>query len=510
MQILDCTFRDGGYYTNWNFTNKLLDEYLKTVAKLPISIVELGYLSNNRDFNGPFYHLNNEFLKNCKKKLNKKQKIYAMINAKEIKNANQLIQLLKETHKNIDGVRFAISPYDVEKFLPFIKKASKKFQKISFNINLMYLSKWFKDLKFAKKTLRKLIGQVETISIVDSYGALQPNEISTFVEKIKEKNLKLGCHFHNNCGLALANTLSAVDAGCEVADTTFKGMGRGAGNAETEMLIALKNPIKPKISSFDISNLIDKFDKMKSDMKWGGSYAYAYAARAGFSQNQMMDLIQKRRLDPGMAVNAISSANQNIKKIKFKNLKNLKRLSHSAHNIPVLIGGAPSLKEFGLQLFEKLHYKTPIILSGSNALFNFLSLNIKIKNPIILILSGSEINKISSINKKKFFQNLNIYAIIIEKDFLPEKINFKPKGRIVLSESIAINPLLLSGLALLKFGIKRMNLAFFDGQFNNEKGRIIMQETEESVKKLLKFGLQIKTLTKSFLHVKQINPWLND
>ena len=55
-----------------------------------------------------------------------------------------------------------------------------------------------------------------------------------------------------------------------------------------------------------------------------------------------------------------------------------------------------------------------------------------------------------------------------------------------------------------------MNLAFFDGQFNNEKGRIIMQETEESVKKLLKSGLQIKTLTKSFLHVKQINPWLND
>ena len=53
-------------------------------------------------------------------------------------------------------------------------------------------------------------------------------------------------------------------------------------------------------------------------MKWGGSYAYAYAAKAGFSQNQMMDPIQKRRLDPGMAVNAISSTNQNIDKIKFK------------------------------------------------------------------------------------------------------------------------------------------------------------------------------------------------
>ena len=510
MQILDCTFRDGGYYTNWNFTNELLNEYLKAVAKLPISIVELGYLSLSSDLNGPFYHLSNNFLKNCRKKLSKKQKIFAMINAKEIKNSYQLVNLLKKNHKYIDGVRFAISPYDVKKFLPFIKEASKKFKKISFNVNLMYLNKWYKDLNFAQQILKILSGHVDTISIVDSYGSLQPKEISNFVKKVKNKNIKLGCHFHNNCGLALANTLSAIDAGCVVADTTFKGMGRGAGNAETEMLIALKNPIKPKISSFDINNLIDKFDKMKSKMQWGGSYAYAYAARAGFSQNQMMDLIQKRRLDPGMAVNAISSSNQNIKKIKFKNLKNLKKLSQSKHNTPVLIGGAPSLKEFGLQLLEKIHLKTPIILSGSNALFNFIALNIKIKNPIILILSGSEINKISNINRKNFFHNLNIYAIIIEKDFLPERISFKPKNRIVISESIAINPLLLTGLALLKYGIKKMNLAFFDGQFNDEKGRIIMQETEESVKKLLKSGLKIETLTKSFLQVKQINPWLND
>tara|TARA_Y100000590_G_C15745229_1_gene1021778 strand:- start:3034 stop:4578 length:1545 start_codon:yes stop_codon:yes gene_type:complete len=510
MQILDCTFRDGGYYTNWNFTNELLDEYLKTVSKLPISIVELGYLSDNNDFNGPFYHLNKNFLKNCKSKLNKKQKIFAMINTKEVKNSKQLIKLIGSNYKYIDGVRFAISPYDVKKFLPIIKIASKKFKKLSFNVNLMYLNKWYKDLFFAKKIIKTLSDQVDTIAIVDSYGSLQPDEISRFVKKIKNKNVKLGCHFHNNCGLALANTLSAIDAGCEVADTTFRGMGRGAGNAETEMLIALKTPIKPKISSFDINNLIDKFEKMKSKMKWGGSYAYAFAAKAGFSQNQMMDLIQKRRLDPGMAVNAISSNNQNIKKIKFKNIKNLKKLKFSNSHTPILIGGAPSLKDYGLQLFNKINFNTPIILSGSNALFNFLSLNAKIKNPIILILSGSEINKIVNINKKNFLKNLKIYAIIIEKDFLPNKINFQPKNRIVISESIAINPLLLTGLALLKYGIKKMHLAFFDGQFDDEKGRVIMQETEESVKKLMKSGLDIKTLTKSFLQVKQINPWLND
>ena len=289
-----------------------------------------------------------------------------------------------------------------------------------------------------------------------------------------------------------------------IADTTFKGMGRGAGNAETEMLIAIKTKIKPKISSFDISDLIEKFDEMKSRMKWGGSYAYAYAAKAGYSQNEMMDLIQKRRLEPGIALNAISASKQNPKKIKFNNLKNLK-LNKSISSVPILVGGAPSLKDYGMQLFNKINDKKPIILSGSNALFNFLSLKIKIKNQLILILSGSEIKKIKSTNKKNFFKNSGINSIIIEKDFMPSKINFNPK-KIIISESVASNPLLLAGSVLLKAGIKKMYIAFFDGLHNDEKGRVIMEETENCLKKVLKAGLTVESLTKSFLKVKQIKP----
>ena len=168
------------------------------------------------------------------------------------------------------------------------------------------------------------------------------------------------------------------------------------------------------------------------------------------------------------------------------------------------------MKDFGIQLFKKVNDKIPIILSGSNALFNFISLKIKIKNPLILILSGSEIKKIKDTNKKNFFKNSGINGIIIEKDFMPLKMNFKPKSKIIISESVAINPLMLAGSVLIKSGIKKMHLAFFDGQHNNEKGRIIMQETENCLKKVLSAGLKVESLTKTFLSVKQINPWLND
>ena len=96
MKILDCTLRDGGYYTNWNFTSDLVDQYLKTVSKLPISIIEIGYLSDKNDLNGPFYHLSKSVLLNCRKNLKSNQKIYVMINAKEIKDSKHLINLIEK------------------------------------------------------------------------------------------------------------------------------------------------------------------------------------------------------------------------------------------------------------------------------------------------------------------------------------------------------------------------------------------------------------------------------
>ena len=104
MKFLDCTLRDGGYYTNWNFSSDLVEIYLQTVSKLPISYIELGYLSDVRDNNGPFYHLNYNSISFAKKILRKDQKVYAMVNTKEIKNSKQfqLLQKLKDRLMALD------------------------------------------------------------------------------------------------------------------------------------------------------------------------------------------------------------------------------------------------------------------------------------------------------------------------------------------------------------------------------------------------------------------------
>lgn len=49
MKILDCTLRDGGYYTNWDFESSLVDTYLAAVNQLPIDYIEVGYRNLPQD-----------------------------------------------------------------------------------------------------------------------------------------------------------------------------------------------------------------------------------------------------------------------------------------------------------------------------------------------------------------------------------------------------------------------------------------------------------------------------
>ena len=46
MKLLDCTLRDGGYYTNWDFDDTVVDSYIQAMNQLPIDYLEVGYRNN--------------------------------------------------------------------------------------------------------------------------------------------------------------------------------------------------------------------------------------------------------------------------------------------------------------------------------------------------------------------------------------------------------------------------------------------------------------------------------
>ncbi|MDQ7040312.1 MAG: 4-hydroxy-2-oxovalerate aldolase [Rhodothermus sp.] len=80
----------------------------------------------------------------------------------------------------------------------------------------------------------------DCVYVVDSAGAMLPHEVYARVKALKEAlEIQVGFHAHNNLGLAIGNTLAALAAGADQIDGTLRGFGAGAGNAATEVLVAV-------------------------------------------------------------------------------------------------------------------------------------------------------------------------------------------------------------------------------------------------------------------------------
>ena len=92
----------------------------------------------------------------------------------------------------------------------------------------------------------------------------------------------------------------------------------------------------------------------------------------------------------------------------------------------------------------------------------------------------------------------------LKKILFPRILIFCLKKKLATISTVALNPLYLVGLVLFlqKLKIKKLSLAFFDGNPESEKGRIVMQDTQESLNKINLMGIEINSLTKSYLKVK--------
>jgi 4-hydroxy 2-oxovalerate aldolase len=77
------------------------------------------------------------------------------------------------------------------------------------------------------------------VYVVDSAGAMVPEQVRRRVDALATRIPAVGFHAHNNLGLAIGNTLAAIEAGACQVDGCLRGLGAGAGNAATELLAAV-------------------------------------------------------------------------------------------------------------------------------------------------------------------------------------------------------------------------------------------------------------------------------
>ncbi|MFO7962549.1 MAG: citramalate synthase [Desulfobacterales bacterium] len=102
------------------------------------------------------------------------------------------------------------------------------------------------DRDYALKTVLAAIdGGSDTVVLCDTNGGSLPKEVENIIADVQEtaeahaagRPITIGIHAHNDCGLGVANTIAAVEAGAEMVQGTINGYGERCGNADLTAII---------------------------------------------------------------------------------------------------------------------------------------------------------------------------------------------------------------------------------------------------------------------------------
>lgn len=338
IEVLDCTLRDGGYYTNWDFEENLTRNYFEAMEALPVSYIEIGYRSLlQNDYKGEYNFCPDYVIANARRYMPSK-KIGVILNEKEIKPGD-LRQLLGSCIGKLDFVRMAIDPANWKR----AKSSAEEIKKMGFEVgfNVMYMSKWTAEYPSFIDDIAALNGVVDSFAMVDSFGSMYPHEVVEITHKVKSVlKCKIGFHGHNNTELAFANTLAAIEAGCDIVDATVTGMGRGAGNLRTELFLAYLSSKEGWNVDFNrLSTTVADFERMKEQYGWGTNLPYMVSGFNSLPQKDVMDWVTRRFY----SINSILQALNNMKDKKGDNLKLPEFNSDKQHfEQAIIIGGGPS------------------------------------------------------------------------------------------------------------------------------------------------------------------------
>ncbi|MFT4414710.1 hypothetical protein ACLM5H_12700 [Fredinandcohnia humi] len=468
FKILDCTLRDGGYYTDWDFNRDLVDLYLHTISSLPIDIVEIGYRSPSKEsYFGEYFYLPINTIKRAREKLNSNQEIAVMINSKDINSTEELEKLLTDCKGIVDMVRFASAPNSINHSVELALKA--KSLGFAVALNIMYLSKLtIEDLHF----INSIDGIVELdyLYLVDSYGACYPTDIAEKFSVLSSSNtnIKYGFHGHDNMELAFGNTIEAINSGAIIVDSTITGMGRGAGNLKTELISIYKsNKYGQELLYDNLVELVDKFNGLKEEYKWGASLPYIISGMGGLPQNEVMNLMSKQRYSTLSIIESIKKAPQENGNL-YSNYQELdKNNIKGEFQSAIIVGGGKNLLDHTDSIVEFAKMTNSLIINSTiKNCETFIDYNLK----QLVCLPGDERSKLHTIDVAS--SNLLGY-ILTEKTLNSSTVDFDTDKVFKISilsdlkdSSNEIDedaPLAMAITTAYKLGIKIIYLAGFDG-----------------------------------------------
>ncbi|MEK7618164.1 MAG: 4-hydroxy-2-oxovalerate aldolase [Patescibacteria group bacterium] len=262
IKFFDSTLRDGSHAVKHQISLESIAEYCKKVDGSGLYTVIVGHgngLGASSLQVGLSAHSDLEMLKTARKNLR-----HTRLGAFMIPGFGGIRDDLAPALKTgVDLVCIGIHCTEADITAQHIEYVAAQGKEVYGVLMMYHMAGKERLLEEAKKM--QSYGAMGVI-FMDSAGSSTPDMVREVVGYISTNlEIPVGFHAHNNLSMAVANSLTAIEAGAGIIDGTTRGFGAGAGNCQLEALIALMQKIGME-TGVDLYKVLDASDEVVKAM----------------------------------------------------------------------------------------------------------------------------------------------------------------------------------------------------------------------------------------------------
>ncbi len=480
MRILDCTLRDGGRLIDCKFPDENIGTMIYRLTKANIDIIEVGFLRDARNVD---YLGNSTFFTSV-------EQITPFLPISTDRGSSEYVAFIDygmfdfdtlSVHdgKSIDGIRFGFTKKNFKENKDDILKCATHIKNQGYKLFVQGVN----TPGYSDKELLDVIDMINEIKpvsfgIVDTYGSMNLDDlrrIYSIVNHNVDNDICIDFHSHNNFQLsyALSQEIISLAKGSRniIIDATLLGMGKSAGNLNTELIAYyLSTKMNGEYCVDDIYDMIDDYIMpLREENEWGFSLPAMISGIYQSHPNNVLFITNQYRISAKDMKNIISKIDPATRqRYDYDNIRQLYKEYNStkiddsqakqqiekslASNCVLLVMPGKNLDTYSEKVSEFIVHNNPVIISTS------------------FIYKGKKTADFAFYaNSKRYELDLNEHPT--EKKIITSNIKSNTEADIVINYESLIeynydtfeNSSVMLLKLLLDMGIKNIFIAGFDG-----------------------------------------------